>query len=151
MEARLRDLLGRHRRLGLDTSVLIYHFEDVPPYSSFTEALFCAAGRGEVELLIPSLCVAELLVKPWEAGEEKAKEALSLLLGLPSARFLPPGVEEAHAAARLRARYGLRLPDALILATVQAAGATALLTNDREFLKVKEGVDVILLDECLAP
>ncbi|MEN3009755.1 MAG: PIN domain-containing protein [Candidatus Bipolaricaulaceae bacterium] len=122
MEARLRGILGKHRRLGLDTSVLIYHFEDVPPYSSFTEALLCAAGRGAVELLIPSLCVAELLVKPWEEEEGKAKEALSLLVGLPSARFLPLGVEEAQEAARLRARYGLRLPDALILAGVPGRG-----------------------------
>lgn len=145
----LTGLLKEHKVLGLDTSVLIYHFEDVPPYSSLTEALFAAAGEGAVELVVPTLCVTEFLVKPWARGEGAAKEALALLLGLPNARFVAPGVEAAAEAARLRARYGLRTPDALLLATARAGGATAFLTNDRALLRVREGLTIVVLEDLL--
>ncbi|MEM3433098.1 MAG: type II toxin-antitoxin system VapC family toxin [Candidatus Methanomethyliaceae archaeon] len=73
----LRKFLAKHRILGVDTSVLIYHFADVPPYSDFTEGLFSAVARGEAELVIPALCATEFLVKPWEEGEERAGGAAS--------------------------------------------------------------------------
>lgn len=146
----LAKILKAHKRLSADTSVLIYHFEDVPPYSALTEALFVALGRGEAELILSTLCLTEFLVKPWEKGERRAKEALALLLGIPNARFLAPDVEVAAEAARLRARYGLRTPDALLLATAMAGGATAFLTNDRGFLRVREGPEVFLLDDLLS-
>jgi predicted nucleic acid-binding protein len=44
---------------------------------------------------------------------------------------LTPGI--AIGAARLRARYGLRLPDAVQLSTALQAGAVALVTHDRDF------------------
>ncbi|MGC8817413.1 MAG: PIN domain-containing protein [Candidatus Hadarchaeum sp.] len=78
-------------------------------------------------------------MKLWEKGEGKVREALELLLGIPNVRFLAPDVEIAAEDARLRASYGLRTPDALLFATARAAGATAFLTNDRAFLRVKEG------------
>ncbi|MEM3658385.1 MAG: PIN domain-containing protein, partial [Candidatus Hadarchaeum sp.] len=72
------------------------------------------------------------------------------LLGLPNARFVAPGVEAAAEAARLRARYGLRTPDALLLATARAGGATAFLTNDRALLRVREGLTIVVLEDLLS-
>ena len=66
--------MRKHRTVGLDTPILIYHFEDVAPYSDLTERLIAAAGRGEVELLVPALCITEFLVKPWERGEKEAEK-----------------------------------------------------------------------------
>lgn len=57
---------------------------------------------------------------------------------------LTPGI--ATEAARLRARFGLRSPDAIHAATALAAGAGHLVTNDRDFLKVEPGVEVLLLE-----
>jgi predicted nucleic acid-binding protein len=39
-------------------------------------------------------------------------------------------------AASLRARFGLRTPDAILLATGLRAGATAALTNDESWTKI---------------
>ena len=47
-------------------------------------------------------------------------------------------------AALLRARHGLKMPDALHLATAQAAGAACLVTNDRR-LPVLDGLDIVSL------
>lgn len=145
----LAAILGKHKRLSLDTSVLIYHFEDVPPYSGLTEELFAALGRGDVELVLSTLCVTEFLVRPWKKGEKEAKEALELLLGIPNVRFLAPDLGIAAEAARLRASFGLRTPDALLFATAKAGEATAFLTNDRAFLRVKEDPEILLLDDLL--
>lgn len=102
-----------------------------------------------MELLVPALCITEFLVKPWEKGEREAEKALSLLLGLPNARFIAVDIEAAAEAARLRSRYKLRTPDAILLAVAKGGGATAFLTNDRGFLKVRESIEIVVLNDLL--
>ena len=47
-------------------------------------------------------------------------------------------------AAEIRARYGLRAPDAIMLATAVESGATLAVTNDSAWRKVDE-IEVLLL------
>ena len=47
-----------------------------------------------------------------------------------SVRLIPLDASIAASAAELRARYNLRTPDAIQLATAVASGAEAFLTND---------------------
>ena len=76
--------------------------------------------------------------------------ALPNLLELPNGRFIAVGIEIAAEAARLRSRYKLRTPDAILLAVAKGGGATAFLTNDRGFLKVRESIEIIVvLDDLL--
>ncbi len=44
----------------------------------------------------------------------------------------------AFVAARIRARYGLKLPDAIQVATAIHSGSVALVTHDRDFSAVDE-------------
>ncbi len=55
-------------------------------------------------------------------------------------------VAAAERAAALRARYHLRLPDALQIAVALEAGCEAFLTNDRALKRVAE-LRVLVLDE----
>jgi predicted nucleic acid-binding protein len=48
-------------------------------------------------------------------------------------------------AARLRAKYNLRLPDALQMAAAISSGCDALLTNDAELARVTES-KVLVID-----
>ena len=52
----------------------------------------------------------------------------------------------AEQAASLRARYGLRTPDALQISAALAAGCSAFLTNDARLQRVTE-LRVLVLDE----
>ncbi|MBI2360494.1 MAG: PIN domain-containing protein, partial [Deltaproteobacteria bacterium] len=52
----------------------------------------------------------------------------------------------AEAAALIRARYKLRLPDALQVAAAIQGGATLFLTNDGRIKKV-EGIETAVLDD----
>ena len=51
----------------------------------------------------------------------------------------------AHQAAKLRARYGLKTPDALFLATALEEKAQAFITNDVR-LKVIENIEIVLIN-----
>lgn len=56
--------------------------------------------------------------------------------------MLPLDVEVAVEAARIRPAYRLRLPDAIQVATAITSGATALVTHDGAFRRVR-GLKVI--------
>jgi hypothetical protein len=51
----------------------------------------------------------------------------------------------ADSAARLRAKYGLRTPDALHLATAITGSATGFIGNDHAFQRVTE-LEILLID-----
>jgi predicted nucleic acid-binding protein len=61
-------------------------------------------------------------------------------------RTLPIDVTTATSAADLRARYNLRTPDALQIATAITAGCNAFLTNDAALQRVSE-LRVLVLDQ----
>ncbi len=56
---------------------------------------------------------------------------------LESWRVVPLDVDIAERAARLRAETGLRLPDAIQLASAVAINAFASVTHDRDFSAVR--------------
>jgi len=58
----------------------------------------------------------------------------------------PVSVTIAEQAARLRAQYRLRTPDAIHIATAMIAGCDAFLTNDRDLKRV-QAIRVLILDE----
>jgi predicted nucleic acid-binding protein len=141
--------LSRHKRIGLDTVLFIYHLEGTEPYSRFTTKLFTALSRGRFSALASSLVLAELLVRPFELGDEGKIRACEVFLkGLPGLEVHPVDERVAKEGACLRARYGLRAPDALHLATALVHRATAFLTNDQEFRKAQGcGLEILILDE----
>jgi predicted nucleic acid-binding protein len=66
---------------------------------------------------------------------------------LPS-RLVAPGFEIAREAARLRASYGIRVPDALLLATALLEQAQAFITNDTGPRRLTaEGLGMVVLDD----
>jgi predicted nucleic acid-binding protein len=53
-------------------------------------------------------------------------------------------------AAYLRAKHGIRTPDALQIAAALARGATGFIGNDETVRRV-QGIEVLLLDEISRP
>lgn len=150
-QARLAAELAKHRKAGLDSVILIYHLEGLAPYAELTEVIFTALARGQLQVVLSTISVTELLVKPFVTGQEERIHACEqFLLGLPSTSLMAPEYEVAKRAARLRAQYGLRTPDALLLATALEAGASVFLTNDAQLRRAeKEGMAFIILDDYL--
>jgi predicted nucleic acid-binding protein len=61
-----------------------------------------------------------------------------LLAKYPNLAWVDADFGIANRAAELRARYGLKTPDALHAATAIDAGVTGFVTNDAEYGRVQE-------------
>jgi len=135
--------------VALDTSPFIYHLEDVAPYSDLTDALFLWIARPGGHAVTSTLTLLEVMVGPYRAKDEaRVNEFYARLTTFPHLDWLPPTLEVADRAAGLRAAHGLRVPDAIQLATARVAGATLFLTNDAR-LPSFDDVEVLMLDEFL--
>ena len=141
--------LKKFARVGLDSSIVIYHLEDVEPYSDLTEAIFTAMARRSLTAILSTISVTELLVKPFaERQSDRVAQFETFIHSLPNAVLVPPDYAIAKEAARLRGEHGLRTPDALLLATALVEKAEAFLTNDRRLQKLKiPGLGVVMLSD----
>ena len=147
---RLRLLLRRHRRVALDTSIFIYQLEGNARYVALTDAVFSWVERAGHEAVTSTITMTELLVPSYRDGEEhKVDEFYGLLSTYPNLRWIAPDLETADLAARLRAAYKLRTPDALQAATALRAQATGFITNDSVFARIKE-FEIVVLDQLLS-
>ena len=145
----LKQLLRRHRRIALDTSVFIYQLEANAKYLSLTDAVFAWVERTGHEAVTSTITMTELLVPSYrDNNEHGGDEFYGLLSTYPNLRWIAPDLEAADIAARLRATYKLRTPDALQAATAIRAQATGLITNDPIFLRVVE-FETVVLDQFL--
>jgi len=91
--------------------------------------------------------MTELLVQPYRAANEPlVNQYYGLLSSFPNLEWVPPDLEIADAAARLRARHRLRTPDALQAATAICRSASGLLCNDQGFARVPD-IEIGLLDQ----
>src|SRR5256712_12627457 len=131
--ARFKRALSRVGRVGLDTPVLIYHLEDIPPYAELTTHLFAEASTGTLQLVLSVITLVEILVKPWQEGDAgRAGRIRTALEALPSIQFAGINAAVAADGASLRGRTGLPLPDALIVSSV-VDRARAIVANDRKW------------------
>ena len=146
---RLRLFLRRHRRIALDTSVFIYQLEANARYLALADVVFAWVERAGREAVTSTITMTELLVPSYrDHDERRVDEFYGLLSTYPNLRWIAPDLETADLAARLRAAYRLRTPDALQAATAIQANATGLVTNDPVLARVDE-LDVAVLDQLL--
>ena len=131
----------------LDTCLLIYLTEDHPRWGQ--AVVNAIASVRESRFAISPLTKCECLVGPLKEGDTAIQARFESLFE----QFVILEITEStylH-AAQLRARYGLKTPDALHLACAQENGCNALWTNDdrleraghglpRNILRVGEGV-----------
>jgi predicted nucleic acid-binding protein len=94
------------------------------------------------ELLVPSY--RDLVPSYRDKDEHRVDEFYALLSTYPNLRWIPPDLETADLAARLRADYRLRTPDALQAAAAIQADATGFVTNDPVFARVAEFKTAVL-------
>ena len=133
--------------LVLDTNCWIYYLDDPESQRArwLDSSVFRPAAEGHLALLTSTVCLAELLVGPHRAGGARQAAAVRRAVeALPGSSLVAVTGDIAEAAAGLRARTGLRLPDALVQATAMSTGAR-LLTNDRALA----GTGVLVLDDVI--
>lgn len=129
----------RHRRIGFDTSFLIPLLEERQEKEGVITRLVRLVEKRHIFLLTSTVTLLEILVRPYQQGDESAvADYYGYLNQLPGVALTPVTSEIADRAAQLRAAYRFRTPDAIQLATAIEAEATLFLTRDRQFRKQKE-------------
>jgi predicted nucleic acid-binding protein len=151
LESDLGLTLQRYQVVGLDTMILIYHFEDHPLFAPLTQLLFDALAQGDLVAQVSVLLAGELLAGPKKAGDEKMLlHYRHVLSSYPNLRLQPTTMAVVEHASDLRARYRLRMPDAIHVATAQVHGAQAFMTNDSQLRQVDvEGLEILILSDFL--
>lgn len=125
----------------LDSCLLVYAVEEDPVFGPSTKLrLAQAADTEDAVLAISPLVRLECLVGPMKSGDRALRLRYERALSLLRLLDMPPAVYDG--AAELRARYGLRTPDALHLACAQHHGCRALWTNDDRLARASHGLAV---------
>lgn len=145
----MRDEIGKGP-IALDTVVFIYFIEEHPRYLPLIEPIFAEIDRGNLKAVTSAVTLLEVLVVPYRAGDHSLAERYEQLLtrgrGL---RLVAPDNTQLRATAQLRARYGIRTPDALQLAAALSARSKIFVTNDRALPEIP-GLRVLQLESYAA-
>jgi predicted nucleic acid-binding protein len=144
---RLTALLRDHERMGLDTSIFIYHLERHPRYFPLTQALLSGVEAGTWTAVASTVALMELTVRPWQLERPDVARAYEdALTQFPHLTLADVTRDVARRAAQLRAQHSLRPADALHVATALAHDATLFVTNDRDFARLDIPHIVLLSD-----
>lgn len=127
------------RRIALDTSVWLAAADDDDPRQPCARWLLDEVERGRFSVaLIPTLTVAEALVRAVSASLEEGVTAQTALRNYPNLTVVPLDFDTAVEVAHVRAATKLKMPDAIVLGTAIAHQVEAIVHGDDQWeTKVK--------------
>ena len=129
--------LGPRERVLLDSSTLIAFHSPHEIAHPLARHLLERIERDDDPLTgyFSILSAPELLVRPLRAGPGPYGLMHAFLTGFPHLHVLPLDMTVAVQAATLRASVGLKLADAVIVASGQLAACEAIAANDEAWLR----------------
>ena len=127
----------------LDTAPLIYFIEGHSEYQDKLAKLFKLNDEKYFKFITTAITLLEVLVKPLKDGETKiVHEYKTILTNAEGVDIFDITTPIAFKAAEIRARYNIRTPDALQIATAIVYEADYFFTND---LRLKNITEIKLL------
>jgi predicted nucleic acid-binding protein len=146
---RLRRVIEKHEIIGLDTAPFIYYIEEVTPYADLLDPVFGRLENHSLRAVTSAVTLAEILAKPFADKNFALADEIKFTIKSFAALYVVTIDERlAEAAALIRARYTVRLPDALQIAAAIHGEATLLLTNDKRVKKV-DAIEILVLSDFL--
>ena len=134
--------------IGLDTAIFIYHFEENPAYLPLTRELLSSIEMGERKGVTSAITLMEIIVKPLALGQiDVARKYEAMLVNFPNLDIVDLDRDVIRQAARLRAEYRIRPPDALQVSASLLYGADVFITNDGLLKRLQDKLEVIILDD----
>jgi predicted nucleic acid-binding protein len=146
---RLQSFLRSRNTVALDTSILIYQLEKSLRYFPLSDAVFAWLEDRDNSAITSTLSMTELLVPAYREGDDRSLQRYrGLLSTYPSLTWIAPDLEIADTAARMRAEYRLKTPDAIHAATAIQLKVSGFVTNDPIFHRVAE-FETLVMDDLL--
>jgi len=142
----IESFLQKYKYVALDTNVFISLFSQEHLGEKVVPLIDAAANQGKLELVASVLSFAECAVKPYREGNWMALDKIKLMFQMPHLTVYPVDDRVAEEAARIRAVYNFKMPDAIHLATAIIHRAGVFLTNDYQLATIKE-IPVMKLEE----
>jgi predicted nucleic acid-binding protein len=134
------------QRVCIDTAPFIYFIEKHPKYLNLLHSLFIEVDAGNIDAITSTVTLLEVLVLPIKTNNlvlvEKYRDILLYSKGLTTFEILH---EISELSAKLRAKYTIKTPDAIQIATGILYGANQFLTNDPSLKKITD-IKVLILD-----
>jgi predicted nucleic acid-binding protein len=144
---KINDALHGITQLAFDTTPLIYFIERNPKYIALMRPIMRRVASSKPIGIASYLVLAEVLVHPIKTGNAiLTQQYENVLVKSRDFQLIPIGEAVSKKAAELRAKYNLKTPDALHVASALVAGCDAFLTNDSGIKRVTE-ITVLILDE----
>jgi uncharacterized protein len=125
-------------KVYLDTNCIIYFVENHPYWWPKVVSRIGAIRAAKDELTIGDLARAECLVGPFKNGDAGLEARYRTLFSDPDFHVLELTATVCERAARLRAVYPFKLPDALHLATAIEHGCGLFLTADAKLARCRD-------------
>lgn len=120
--------------IALDASTTLAYLtgsEAVSPAAAWIFDGCISTGRNSA--VLSTLTAAELLVRPFRAGDASSGAVEGFLRFFGAIRLADVTYAIAREAARIRAVTGLTMPDAVVIATAIESRAEVVVTNDRRW------------------
>jgi len=135
----------------LDTNIFLNVINQEEPFFSDSSALLDLVDDGRFFGVVSTISVAELSVGYYAAGDEAGLRRFLLhLLSSENYQLVDVDSNVAELAGKIRNETGLRLPDALIIASGLKAGADHVVTGDEEFKRAEKILKSVSPSEFLA-
>ena len=146
---RLEDKIKQYDCIAIDKNSFIYLMERNPIFFNVVRELFSSIESGTVYAVSSILLMTEVLTKPLRERDKVLVNRYMAFIGtFPNLELKEVNNKIAFKAAKLRAAYGLKTPDAIFIATAIQEKAKLFVTNDVRLQKV-EGVETLLLNDYL--
>jgi len=128
-------------RVYLDSAPIIYLIENVSPY---VDLLAQRLSSGDVRQVCSDLTRLECRVKPLRDDETALLTAFDTYFAEIISETVPLSRTVIDRATEIRARYGVKTPDAIHLACAIVAKCDLFLTNDKQLARFNEiAVEVV--------
>ncbi len=126
-----------YKRIGLDTNILIYYIEEHPVYFKKVVPFIDRIANNKATGITSYVTLLELLVKPIR---EKRFDLVDQYRTILTNHLMMVQLDEcvSSKAAELRAKYSIRTPDAIQLASIISRNGDVFITNDERLETVKE-------------
>ncbi len=136
----------RGKNVYLDTNILIYLMEGYETHWQNLKTLGESIQTGEAKIVTSEMTLCEILVKPFKDGNLKAVQTYRDFLEDDSFIELKPTSREIYLKASLyRAEFGLKMPDAIHVATAVHTDCEVFITNDHR-IRGPRSLAVVNLD-----
>ena len=131
------------KRVYFDTNIFIYLIEGYAAFETSLNEIRESLLHQEAEIFTSDLTLCEVLVAPFRADNAKLVLLYRQLIEDSGAFILLPTTRETYIRASLyRAQMGLKMADAIHMATAVENGCTVFVSNDSG-LKVPKGIELV--------